>query len=840
MCAAQNSSFRPGSTSALLLGTTALLLAILPSSFAASGQTSSPQALWAAYWTIEPGYTSTLEMKNNLVQSPLDVTISLYFANGEEYPLSPITIGPRQTVVLDISSVIGSLPPAVRARAGTQGTLEVDFNAATPSALMGSVSVANPVLGTAWNFFLYAQRPDPAPLPLRGVFWFPNDQSDGFIALQNISQSPVSISPRFEVNSHSYPITAITLASGQGLKFELRKELNKLGLKDATAGGIEFTYQGTPDAVKAHGALFDDRGFSAEMDFIRYDSSTDGQTFSLRTPRFAIGQADPILGLPSQTTFEPVVAFHNFESDSLNITLLVGFMQGNTQQTVTIPLTVLPGNTPVISLHRYLQSIPPEVSWASLQVSYTAGQGDLTAAMVSTSQDGEHSIRSVLNWVEGSNREGWYWRADSQRDTLVSILNTDTQDARVAISLDYYQDGVARSYDLPERTLPPAATSLLDIGAIIASGKPDTNGKYFPLGVNFGGYHVRKIGQHIDKTITTEALVFDRRSKTFTTFYNTCCGMTGPTFNPGLFSGPEGPLGNFLNQATDYCSGQTIDVTGSSTFSSENTAVSTVTTAGAVSGVGIGGTNSDSFLTYFQQKTVDTCIQKNASTQKPTTVSPTVTIGQLSQNPILQGSTATATITVNPSATISLTITSSGSGAAKFDNQSGSTTKTISGTTTVTIYGNTASTNSGDLTLTASYNGTPVTTTAFTVTTGPCTLASDHDTGAGKHACPSTVTLQSMLNISQYCSTCKFQCSGVHTDGTWTPSTCSTITPHTDGLLTATATTSATGTFSASDCNTHYAYFVTTFTNAQGVVTNVTGGNIGLECTLSPNGGQCP
>jgi hypothetical protein len=478
---------------------------------------------------------------------------------------------------------------------------------------MGSVSVANPARGIAWNFFLYAQRPDPAPLPLRGVFWFPNNQSDGFIALQNISESPVSVSPRFEINSHSYPITAITLASGQGLKFELRKELNKLGLKDATAGGIEFTYQGAPDAVKAHGALFDDRGFSAEIDFIRYDSSTDGQTFSLRTPRFAIGQADPVLGLPSKTMFEPVVAFHNFESDPLNITLLVGYMQSDTPRTVSIPLTVLPGDTPVILLHRYLQSIPPEVSWASVRVSYTAEQGSLTAAMVSTSQDGAHSIRSVLNWVEGSNREGWYWRADLQRDTLVSILNTDTQDARVATSLDYYQDGVAHSYDLPEHTLAPGATSQLDIGAIISSGRPDGNGNYFPLGVNFGGYHVRKIGQHIDKTITTEALVFDRRSKTFTTFYNTCCGISGvPTFTPSEFDGSPGPIGSFDVQGLDYCSGQMIDLTTSSTFSSSNTGVATVSSAGAVRGVAAGSTNSNGYLTYPQQHTVDTCVNKNA------------------------------------------------------------------------------------------------------------------------------------------------------------------------------------------------------------------------------------
>jgi integrase len=162
---------------------------------------------------------------------------------------------------------------------------------------------------------------------------------------------------------------------------------------------------------------------------------------------------------------------------------------------------------------------------------------------------------------------------------------------------------------------------MLGIGAIIASGKSDTNGKYFPLGVNFGGYHVRKIGQHINKTITTEALVFDRRTKTFTTFYNTCCGISGvPTFTPSQFDGPPGPLGNFDIQGLDYCSGQTIDLTGSSTFSSSNTGVATVSSAGAVHGVTAGFTDSNGSLNYPQQHTVDTCLNKNAYAPTPTTV----------------------------------------------------------------------------------------------------------------------------------------------------------------------------------------------------------------------------
>src|SRR5712664_3579815 len=127
------------------------------------------------------------------------------------------------------------------------------------------------------------------------------------------------------------------------------------------------------------------------------------------------------------------------------------------------------------------------------------------------------------------------------------------------------------------------------------------------------------------------------------------------------------------------------------------------------------------------------------------------TIGLFSQNPILQGNTATVTVTVNPSATISLSIGSTGTGAAKFDNQTGSTTKTISGTTIVTIYGSAASSSTGDLKLTASYNTATLASMIFTVTSGACTLGGENGSGSGLKVCPSTVTLQSNYTVSQYC-----------------------------------------------------------------------------------------
>jgi hypothetical protein len=249
--------------------------------------------------------------------------------------------------------------------------------------------------------------------------------------------------------------------------------------------------------------------------------------------------------------------------------------------------------------------------------------------MTSVSKDGEHSIRSVLNWVQGSNREGWYWRADTDHNTLLSILNTDTNEARVAISLDYYVDGVKHIYVLPERKLASKATSVLDVAAIIKSGLPDAYGEIIPPNVTTGGYHVRKMGLHLDKTLTTEALVVDQRTKSYLTFYNTCCGYTPPVIViPVSFLGPTGQLGFSSVQGLNYCTNQWDDLTFSSTFSSDNTNVATVNqTTAEVDGVAIGSANILPVLHYPKQKTVDTCIPTIIALRQPANVTPKILRG---------------------------------------------------------------------------------------------------------------------------------------------------------------------------------------------------------------------
>jgi hypothetical protein len=128
---------------------------------------------------------------------------------------------------------------------------------------------------------------------------------------------------------------------------------------------------------------------------------------------------------------------------------------------------------------------------------------------VSVSQDGRHSLRSVLNWVEGSNREGWYWQADATHDTFINLLNTDTNLARVEASLDYAVNGEQKTYVLPERRLPPRSSMSVDVGEDITQGQPDTEGNVIPADVTYGGYHVRKLDLGLGAALTAEALVFE-------------------------------------------------------------------------------------------------------------------------------------------------------------------------------------------------------------------------------------------------------------------------------------------------------------------------------------------
>ncbi|MGH9817264.1 MAG: hypothetical protein ACRD6I_14420, partial [Candidatus Acidiferrales bacterium] len=242
-------------TALLVLIAIALLTLTPTPNLGANESSNSPRhKLWGVYWSVQPGFHSTLEMKNNRMKETVTAHVSLYFESGEEWYLRPVVLSPRQTAVIDVNRAIASLPRAVAARASREGTLEVSFDATNSSAIMASVSVKNPGRGIAWNFFLYPDGywSQASPTPLESVFWLPDNRTDGFVAIQNVSEATTTFIPRFHVAGAVHEGTARSLLAGQGYKLDLRRELKRLGLSQIEAGGIELVYQGASGAILAH------------------------------------------------------------------------------------------------------------------------------------------------------------------------------------------------------------------------------------------------------------------------------------------------------------------------------------------------------------------------------------------------------------------------------------------------------------------------------------------------------------------------------------------------------------------------------------------------------------
>jgi len=83
-------------------------------------------AIHAPYWSTEPGFISTIQMKNYRVDEPLTVTPVLYSLAGREIKLDPIRLNPSETQVLNINEALAAV-----GEASTVGAVEIRYRHVT-------------------------------------------------------------------------------------------------------------------------------------------------------------------------------------------------------------------------------------------------------------------------------------------------------------------------------------------------------------------------------------------------------------------------------------------------------------------------------------------------------------------------------------------------------------------------------------------------------------------------------------------------------------------------------------------------------------------------------------
>ena len=468
----------------------------------------------APYWTTENGFVSTIEMKNYHVEQPLTITVMLYPLDGPAIILNPITLNPSETRLLNINQVL-----ADSGKHATVGAAEIKYNQLTEGVFGANLTVLNTSKSLIYNFQF---RLPEMTSRLEGLWWFYDNHTDGFVAVQNTSDKNVTVVPTLYVRECRRQLELLQLSPHQTKLLQLRRELNKLQEKDV-AGGIELRSSDSGAIIAGGGLANPDIGFSAplrmddpEMQAMR--AKRLGQT--LHALGVAIGSDDPTMsmGLPSSARMNPIINLRNVSNQTIQVSPVFRYQAGNRTKTFALqPIQLNSQQVRRIDLLPYWQSgqIPQRVSSGSLELTYTGKSASLLATVTSVDQTGSYVFDAKIDNKLAAGFHGEYWSTDGDNDTFITIKNITEKPATAWVSLQY--DAGRGEYDLPPMVLQAGESHMIDLKMIQKEGMPGASSELLPETAVYGGMKLREEpgGRHF----LIDAVVFNPKTAT--------CGVCG-------------------------------------------------------------------------------------------------------------------------------------------------------------------------------------------------------------------------------------------------------------------------------------------------------------------------
>ena len=575
----------------------------------------------APYWSVEKGFVSTIEMKNYHVEEPLTITPILYPLDGPEIILTPITLNPSETRMLNINEVLASY-----GKQFTVGAAVIKYSQLTEGVFGANLTVLNAPKSLIYNFQF--RLPEKTPR-LEGLWWFYDKQTDGFVAIQNTSDKNVTVVPTLYVHEQRRQLQLVQLQPHQMKLIELRRELNRLK-EDDVAGGIKLQASESGAVVAGGGLVNPEIGFSAPLrmddpDMQGMRAKHLGQT--VHALGVMIGADDPMMsmGLPSSARMNPIINLRNVSAQAMQVTPLFRYQAGNTTKIFTLPAMQLNSQqVQRIDLLPYQESgqIPKTVSSGSVELSYTGRSGSLVAAVTSVDQTGSYVFDSKTDNKLAAGFHGEYWSTEGDNDTSITIKNITAKPATAWVSLQY--DAGHGQYDLPEMVLQPGESHMIDLKMLQSEGMAGASGELLPETARYGGFKL--VEEPGGRHFLVDAVVFNSKTATcgvcgMGCLYPTSINMPGGTYVVALSSS-----GDIIAVNARMCDGTT--QTGwacVSAFSSDSPGIATNNPFCQSRGTGlsVGGTT---FRSVAANVPGPYCGEQTLRSSRPVAVNTTVSI----------------------------------------------------------------------------------------------------------------------------------------------------------------------------------------------------------------------
>jgi hypothetical protein len=249
------------------------------------------------------------------------------------------------------------------------------------------------------------------------------------------------------------------------------------------AGGITITPRGSGSTLAAAGMMADAAAVSsAPLHFL----SPDRQLASaLHANGLPMGTPSADSPYSATSNFAPHVVLRNLIADSQTVTLTLEFPSAKGTQQLALPPVSLEGfTTQDIALDSLLgQSILP-TPYGSLRIQYSGAAGSVVGEVFSIEQNGALMAGGALV-NEGDGRAGGgaaSWHVDASTQSILFLTNMGERDARIGFKVQ--AQGV--SYYLTNLKLKPHETRSIDVRQLRDAQQADFRKTKIPLSASDG------------------------------------------------------------------------------------------------------------------------------------------------------------------------------------------------------------------------------------------------------------------------------------------------------------------------------------------------------------------
>src|SRR5262249_43244167 len=230
--------------------------------------------------------------------------------------LPELDVDALQTVAIDVGQSLLDNHQQPEA----SGAAAIDFEAESAGAVNAYAQVLNTPKSLAFTF-PFMQDGAPAAGPLDAVAWYYSSSAEGFVALQNTTESEKIAVPTLFFSGKETRLDPVRL--GPHLAATVKLPLLAAGSSrpKTHAAGVRVEYNGEPGSVVAQGWVADEAiGFSNPFGFHpKSNCNCGGQLQHRYGTGIMIGSPAPNMGFPDGVVFSPYLVMKNRSDKPLTV-----------------------------------------------------------------------------------------------------------------------------------------------------------------------------------------------------------------------------------------------------------------------------------------------------------------------------------------------------------------------------------------------------------------------------------------------------------------------------------------------------------------------------------------